>query len=132
MGVECAALKTWFKSIQSKIGKITDTKSGSATKTLTDRGKYMDHIVRQPSRVALSLKSRLQPPPPTTSSVAEPLESEHTDSDDDTAQPARRGSQPTDPCDIDLITMPPKGGRKAPGKKIVRRSVPPETEPVYI
>ena len=93
MGVECAALKTWFKSIQSKIGKITDTKSGSATKTLTDRDKYMDHIVRQPSRVALSLKSRLQPPPPTTSSVAEPL---HTDSDDDTAQPARRGSQPTD------------------------------------
>ena len=71
-----SSLKTWYESIQTKIGKIT--KSGSATKTLTNRDKYLkkklsflgDHIVRQPSRVAMSLKSRLQPPP-TTSSVAE-------------------------------------------------------------
>ena len=69
MGLECAALKTWYKSMRTKIGKITNNKSGSATKTLTDREKYLkekfrflgDHIVRQPSRVALSLKSHLQP-----------------------------------------------------------------------
>ena len=55
-----------------------------------------ENYVRQPSRVTLSLKSRFQPQAPTTSSVAEPLESEHTDSDDDTAHPARAGSKPTE------------------------------------
>ena len=34
-------LKTWYNSIRSKVGKITDTKSGSAARTLTDRDQFL-------------------------------------------------------------------------------------------
>ena len=67
MGLDVKQLHTWYESVRSKIGKLTDRKSGSATKELSDRDKYLldkfgflkDHIVRQPSRVGSSLKSKL-------------------------------------------------------------------------
>ena len=76
-------------------------------------------VESQPSRVALSPKSCLQPPPPTTSSVAEPLESEHTDSDDDNAQPARGGSQTTE-----TPTQPPNQQQRLAVRPAVRPAVP--------
>ena len=67
MGLDVKQLHTWYESVRSKIGKLTDRKLGSATKELSDRDKYLldkfgflkDHIVRQPSRVGSSLKSKL-------------------------------------------------------------------------
>ena len=80
MGVDYQVLKTWYESIQTKIGKITDTKSGLGTKTLTDRDKDKfsflgNHIVHQPSNVALGLKSWLEPS--ATSSLAPPFDQTH-------------------------------------------------------
>ncbi len=67
MGLDRAALQTWYESVRSKVGKLTDTRSGSARKEMSDRDKKLmdmfgflkDHIVRQPSRVGSSLKAKL-------------------------------------------------------------------------
>jgi len=63
LNVEPAALQTWYESIRTKVGKLTKDKSGQAAPQLTDREKFIimhfrflkDHIVRQPSRVAVSV-----------------------------------------------------------------------------
>ena len=68
LGLEVRTLMTWYDSVRSKVGKLTEEKSGSATKELTDRENHImarfgflkDHIVRQPSRVGSSLKAKLQ------------------------------------------------------------------------
>ena len=68
LGLEVRTLMTWYDSVRSNVGKLTEEKSGSATKELTDREKHImarfgflkDHIVRQPSRVGSSLKAKLQ------------------------------------------------------------------------
>lgn len=69
MEVDVAALMTWFKSIRTKVGKLTkECKSGQAAHQRTDRDKFvvgnfrflMDHIVRHPSRVACSLLKKPQ------------------------------------------------------------------------
>ena len=33
-------LRTYYESIRTKVGKITDTKSGSSTKDLTERDNF--------------------------------------------------------------------------------------------
>ena len=36
-----ALLRTWYESVRSKVGKLTDKKSGSNTKDLTDRDTFL-------------------------------------------------------------------------------------------
>ena len=77
MGVNLKALTTWYESTRTKIGKLLTDKSGSATKELSERDQFLkvtfsflgNHIVRQPSRVAVSLKSRLAAQQPQPSSL---------------------------------------------------------------
>ncbi|XP_041361857.1 uncharacterized protein LOC121377825 [Gigantopelta aegis] len=60
-------LRTYYESVRSKVGKITDTKSGSSTKDLTERDNFIitnfgflqTHISRMRGRTAISLKSQL-------------------------------------------------------------------------
>ena len=90
MGVNLKALTTWYESTRTKIGKLLTDKSGSATKELSERDQFLkvtfsflgNHIVRQPSRLAVSLKSRLAAQQPQTSSLQTV-----TDSDDDIPNP---------------------------------------------
>jgi len=63
LGVDHNGLFTWYESIRTKVGKLTDDKSGSAARQLTDRDQFIldhfrflaDHIVRQPTRSGISV-----------------------------------------------------------------------------
>lgn len=63
MNVDSEELFTWYKSIRTRVGKLTGDKSGQAPVILSDRDQFIlntfrflsDHIVRVPSRVAVSV-----------------------------------------------------------------------------
>ena len=60
-------LKTWYESVRTKVGKLSDKKSGSATKDMTDRdtfpmknfGFLASHIARVKGRPACSVSINL-------------------------------------------------------------------------
>ncbi|XP_041377838.1 uncharacterized protein LOC121390155 [Gigantopelta aegis] len=77
LGLESGTLlRTYYESVRTKVGKITDTKSGSSTKDLTERDNFImtnssflqTHISRMRGRTAISLKSQLATTIPTRSS----------------------------------------------------------------
>ncbi|XP_041352071.1 uncharacterized protein LOC121370720 [Gigantopelta aegis] len=77
-------LKTWYESVRTKVGKMSDKKSDSATKDMSDRDTFLmqnfgflaSHIARVKGRPACSLKPRLDTALPTVSSDSE-QEMEH-------------------------------------------------------
>lgn len=60
-------LKTWYESVRTKVGKLSDKKSGSATKDMTDRDTFLmqnfgflaSHIARVKGRPACSVSINL-------------------------------------------------------------------------
>ena len=60
-------LKTWYESVRTKVGKLSDKKSGSATKDMTDRDTFLmqnfgflaSHIERVKGRPACSVSINL-------------------------------------------------------------------------
>ena len=62
--VDSKQLVTWYESVRTKVGKLGQSKSGDPAKELSDRDSFIlrvfgflaEHIVKQPSRVAVSLK----------------------------------------------------------------------------
>ena len=56
-------LKTWYESVRTKVGKISDKKSGSGTKDMTERDTFLmahfgflsGHISRIRGRTACSV-----------------------------------------------------------------------------
>nr|XP_054766060.1 PAX-interacting protein 1-like [Lytechinus pictus] len=61
-------LKTWYESVRTKVGKLTDSKSGSAARNLTDRERFLkanfgflsSHISRVKGKATCSLQQRLE------------------------------------------------------------------------
>lgn len=69
MDVESSALlRTWYESIRTKIGKLTSTTSGSATKESTERDIFImsnfaflkEHISRVRGRNAMSVSMKME------------------------------------------------------------------------
>ena len=63
LGVSTKSLTTWYDSIRTKVGKLTNQPSGSSAKSLTDRDRFIlrnfdflkSHIARMTSRLAVSV-----------------------------------------------------------------------------
>ena len=108
-------LKTWYESIRTKVGKIHDTKSGSAAKVKTDRdvfilahfGFLVTHICRVKGRTAVSLS--LKPSVPGSVVVASGSDMDVAgDVEHDVSQVSSRANTPTPTCSA---TQQSKGGK---------------------
>ena len=104
LGIEnVTSLKTWYDSVRTKVGKILEKKSGSASKTLTDRDKFLkthfaflgEHIARKKGRAPAQLSLRLGAS--TSSSPPPPHHSDDSDADDADADDASHYSDASIP-----------------------------------
>ena len=138
LGVDVVGLKIWFKSVRTKLGKITKGKSGQPAKPRTERdifimanfGFLLDHIVRMPSKTAGKLATATQAQAPESiegdddDSQADPTDSTQADPIEST-QPVPSQPAPSQPAPSQPGPSQPRLGERARGKK---RSFVPDPE----
>jgi hypothetical protein len=120
------------------VGKLSDAKSGSAAKEFSDREIYIkehfgflkSHIVRQPSRSSVTLETRLQPAPPTSTATktATPhiLLCTFSDDDDDTPTTTDQATQAASHHEATQLATQPATRPRLPikGKSNPRMATP--------
>ncbi|CAL8292646.1 unnamed protein product [Arctogadus glacialis] len=112
LGVSYEELIRWYQSTRTRVGKLLHTVSGQEVDmSKTDRDRYLvatfrfllDHIVRQPTRVAHSLKEKIAASQPSATVSRAPRSSDGSSDEGHMSEP------------MDILTQPePEGDTGGP------------------
>jgi hypothetical protein len=116
-------LKTWYESVRTRVGKLLDTKSGSAAKSRTERDKFIEanfgflgtHISRIKGRTAIKLQLKSGP-----SQESDSGESEMEIDEDSQAEPSHPPVNPphsSQEADVPPLSKQPKEPKSLKGRR---------------